>query len=132
MIRGYLRLKVQYHIIGILSIQYHLSFLFKWDQKSFINKASVAQLIFEGFFFSVSPYFWLGATDRFHSDKQWYWVHTERHINSGYTDWYHTEPDNLGTYNCFYVFLTSPYNPDAYIFISPIFILLRSIIRVVI
>lgn len=83
-------------------------------------------------FFSASPYFWLGATDQFRSDKKWYWVQTEQDINSGYKDWYHTEPDNLGTYIFFNVFLTSPYNPDAYIFISRIFILLCSIIRVLI
>lgn len=53
-------------------------------------------------FFSASPYFWLGATDQFRSDKKWYWVQTEQNIDSGYKDWYHTEPDNLGTY----IFLT--------------------------
>lgn len=48
----------------------------------------------------ASPYFWLGATDQFRSDKKWYWVQTEQDINSGYKDWYHTEPDNLGKQHC--------------------------------
>ncbi|XP_052693863.1 perlucin-like protein [Crassostrea angulata] len=42
--------------------------------------------------------FWLGGTDQFTSDQNWYWVQTEQQINNGYTDWYQTEPDHPGTY----------------------------------
>lgn len=42
--------------------------------------------------------FWLGGTDQFVPDQTWYWVQTEQKINSGYTDWYRTEPDHPGIY----------------------------------
>lgn len=48
--------------------------------------------------FSASFMFWLGGTDQFTSDQNWYWVQTEQQINNGYTDWYQTEPDHPGTY----------------------------------
>lgn len=42
--------------------------------------------------------FWRGGTDQFTSNQTWYWVQTEQKINSGYTDWYRTEPDHPGIY----------------------------------
>lgn len=41
---------------------------------------------------------WLGGTDQFTSNQTWYWVQTEQKINSGYTDWYRTEPDHPGIF----------------------------------
>lgn len=49
--------------------------------------------------------FWLGGTDQFSSEQTWYWVQTEQKINSGYTDWYRTEPDHPGSYVLFCVLL---------------------------
>ncbi|XP_065921711.1 perlucin-like protein [Magallana gigas] len=43
---------------------------------------------------------WLGGTDQFTSNQTWYWVQTEQKINSGYTDWYRTEPDRPGQQHC--------------------------------
>eukprot|EP00105_Crassostrea_gigas_P027156 XP_011448399.1 PREDICTED: perlucin-like protein [Crassostrea gigas] len=48
----------------------------------------------------ASPYFWIGATDQFRSHRKWYWVRTEHTIESGYSDWYRTEPDNPGRQHC--------------------------------
>lgn len=121
----------------ILSIQYHLSFLLK-NTRSVLSTKQVSHDQIRGFLFkfSASLYFWLGASDQFRSDKKWYWIQTEQNLNSGYRDWYRTEPDNLGTYFFyFYFFLhffTGSYNLGTYIFVSRIFILLRSIIRVLI
>lgn len=70
--------------------------------------------------FSASLYFWLGATDQFRSDKKWYWVQTEQNIETGYSDWYRTEPDNPGIYKKIDVFLTSSNNPVTNTFVSRI------------
>ncbi|XP_062620471.1 perlucin-like protein [Saccostrea cucullata] len=44
--------------------------------------------------------FWLGGSDQFQNNSVWYWVATEQKINSGYTDWYRTEPDHPGKQHC--------------------------------
>lgn len=89
----------------ILSIQYHLSFLLK-NTRSVLSTKQVSHDQIRGFLFkfSASLYFWLGASDQFRSDKKWYWVQTEQNLNSGYRDWYRTEPDNLGTYFFYFYF----------------------------
>ncbi|XP_061167282.1 ladderlectin-like [Saccostrea echinata] len=41
--------------------------------------------------------FWLGGSDQYHEHSVWYWIATEKNINSGYTDWHRSEPDHPGT-----------------------------------